>query len=52
MQERARHYHDPAEVSVSDAEMKTLLLTTDPFHGEWNYALAPRIRLPERRVTS
>jgi len=36
----------PAGVTVSDAEMKTLYLRKDPFHGEWNYSLLPRQRLP------
>jgi hypothetical protein len=30
---------------VSDAEMGTLYLRTDLFHGEWNYSLLPRQRL-------
>lgn len=36
----------PAGVSVSDADMATLYLEADPFHGEWNYTLRPRLRLP------
>jgi len=36
----------PAGVTVSDAEMGTLYIRTDPFHGEWNYTLLPRDRLP------
>jgi hypothetical protein len=36
----------PAGVSVSDAEMETLYLRRDAFHGEWNYTLLPRQRLP------
>jgi len=27
---------------VSDAEMKTLAITGDPFHPEWNYTIRPR----------
>lgn len=27
---------------VSDAEMKTLAITGDPFHPEWNYSIRPR----------
>jgi hypothetical protein len=27
---------------VSDAEMKTLEITGDPFHPEWNYSIRPR----------
>ena len=30
---------------VKDAEMETLNLRCDPFHGEWNYSLLPRPRL-------
>ena len=35
----------PTGRSVSEAEMETLNLRCDPFHGEWNYALLPRPRL-------
>jgi transposase len=36
----------PAGVSVSDADMETLNLRPDTFHGEWNYSLLPRLKLP------
>ncbi len=36
----------PAGVRVSDAEMETLYLRPDAFHGEWNYTLLPRLMLP------
>jgi hypothetical protein len=29
-------------VKVSDDEMRGLNITYDPFHPEWNYAIAPR----------
>jgi hypothetical protein len=32
----------PIGLKVSDAEMKDLLITTDEFHGEWNYTIHPR----------
>ncbi len=32
----------PAGQKVSDAQMATIRLTRDPFHGEWNYTLTPR----------
>ena len=32
----------PAGQKVSDAQMATLLLARDPFHGDWNYTLSPR----------
>jgi hypothetical protein len=32
----------PAGLKVSDEEMSRLNLTRDPFHGDWNYTLAPR----------
>jgi transposase len=35
----------PAGVTVRDAEMETLYLRPDAFHGEWNYSLLPRQRL-------
>ncbi len=36
----------PAGVSVSDADMATLYVETDAFHGERNYTLRPRLTLP------
>ena len=35
----------PAGLRVSDAEMATLHLARDAFHGEWNYTLIPRQHL-------
>ncbi len=37
----------PAGLSVTDAEMETLYLLPDAFHGEWNYSLLPRLVLPQ-----
>ena len=37
----------PKGVSVPDADMKTLHLKKDAFHGEWNYSLLPRLMLPQ-----
>jgi len=34
----------PAGQQVSDAQMATIQLTRDAFHGEWNYTIAPRGR--------
>jgi hypothetical protein len=31
----------PAGQKVSDEEMAQLNLTTESFHGEWNYTIAP-----------
>ena len=36
-----------AGLTVSDAEMETLYLRPDPYHGEWNYSLFPRLMLPQ-----
>jgi len=36
----------PKGVTVPDREMATLYLQPEAFHGEWNYALLPRQRLP------
>jgi len=36
----------PKGVKVGDVEMKTLYHQPDAFHGEWNYSLLPRQRLP------
>ena len=38
---------DPAGIRVPDADMDTHHLRPDAFHGEWNYALLPRQRLPK-----
>ena len=32
----------PAGRIVSDAELSTIHIRRDPFHGDWNYALLPR----------
>ncbi len=32
----------PKGLSVTDAEMQTLNISRDDFHGEWNYTLEPR----------
>ena len=37
----------PKGVSVPDADMETLNLKKDAFHGEWNYSLLPRLMLPQ-----
>jgi transposase len=37
----------PAGQRVSDAQMATLRLARDPFHGDWNYTIAPRDAEPE-----
>ncbi len=36
----------PKGISVPDADMATLYLEADAFHGEWNYTLRPRLTLP------
>jgi hypothetical protein len=36
----------PKGVTVTDAEMGTLHIQSDSFHGEWNYTVLPRARLP------
>ena len=38
--------HYPAGLTVTDAAMDTLYVRTELFHGEWNYSLLPRKRLP------
>ena len=37
----------PKGVTVSDADLATLYLQRDAFHGEWNYSLLPRLMLPQ-----
>jgi len=41
---------DPAGQQVSDAQLATLRLTRDAFHGEWNYTIAPHDPEPERVI--
>jgi len=36
----------PAGIRVSDADMGSLYLRRNDFHGDWNYSLIPRQRLP------
>jgi hypothetical protein len=36
-----RHRY-PKEIKVTDTQMATIRLRTDPFHGDWNYSLRPR----------
>ena len=40
----------PAGQQVSDAQMATLRLTRDPFHGEWNYTITPHDPDDERVI--
>jgi len=40
----------PAGQQISDAQMATLQLTRDAFHGEWNYTIAPRAPRNERVI--
>jgi hypothetical protein len=42
----------PAGVTVRDADMQTLHLRRDAFHGDWNYTLIPRLTLPEEPLIS
>jgi len=37
----------PKGVTVPDADMETIYLRRDAFHGEWNYSLLPRLMLPQ-----
>lgn len=32
----------PIGIAVTKAEMEGVLITRDPFHGEWNYSIHPR----------
>jgi len=32
----------PKAIRVTDEEMATLNITTDPWHPEWNYIIRPR----------
>jgi hypothetical protein len=36
----------PKGVRVGDAEMEALYLEREAFHGDWDYTLVPRERLP------
>jgi hypothetical protein len=37
----------PAGQKVSDEEMAQINLTTESFHGEWNYTIVPRQQQPK-----
>ncbi len=39
----------PKGLKVSDAEMATVNLSRHPFHGEWNYTIAPTCTIRHRR---
>ncbi|MCA9433977.1 MAG: hypothetical protein KC940_25875, partial [Candidatus Omnitrophica bacterium] len=32
----------PSKVEVTDAQMSSINIKKDPFHGEWNYTINPR----------
>ena len=32
----------PAGVNLTDAQLETLTIRRDAFHGEWNYTISPR----------
>ena len=34
----------PKGLKVTDAEFESVNITPDPFHGEWNYIIAPRLQ--------
>lgn len=34
----------PKKIKVTDEQMHTLRLTPDRFHGDWNYAIRPRLK--------
>jgi hypothetical protein len=36
----------PKGIKVTDAEMVTLAIKRDPFHGEWNYTISPKQQPP------
>ncbi len=40
----------PAGQKVSDAQMATIQLQRDAFHGEWNYTIAPHDPPPDEVV--
>ena len=37
----------PTGIKITDQQMKNLPITRDPWHGEWNYSLAPTHDTPE-----
>jgi transposase len=39
----------PKAIKVSDAEMATINLACDDFHGEWNYTILPQPRVQDDR---
>jgi hypothetical protein len=36
----------PKGITVTDQEMQAICITSDEFHGEWNYTIAPNQQPP------
>ena len=41
----------PKGIKVSDAQLAAVNLSRHPFHGDWNYTIAPRRKTLQRRKT-
>jgi len=37
----------PTGIKISEEEMTALNITRNPFHGEWNYTIAPRAKIAD-----
>jgi len=42
----------PKAIKISDAQMSAINIRHDPFHGEWNYTIAPRRQLASEAITA
>lgn len=40
----------PKAIKISDAEMKAINIDRDPFHGEWNYTIAPTSAVSDNAI--
>jgi hypothetical protein len=38
------HNTYPKDIKVTDAQIASLNICLDPFHGEWNYSILPSLR--------
>ena len=42
----------PKAIKISNAQMSAINIQHDPFHGEWNYTIAPRRQLVSEAITA
>jgi hypothetical protein len=42
----------PKAIKISDAQMSVIKIQHDPFHGEWNYTIAPNHQLASEAIAA